>query len=92
MNTKKFADEMKSLAKGEDINNELVWLSLEGDLGQDNANYFCLQIFLMLIHSEKKEFVYENEERMLATLMVLEYYKNKQEKKEKVLENCRALL
>ena len=54
MNTKNFADEMKSLAKGEEINNELVWRSVEGELGEDNTYYFCLQIFFMLIHSEKK--------------------------------------
>ena len=29
---------------------------------------------------------------MLATLIVLEYYKNRQGKNVKVLENCRALL
>ena len=57
MKTKNFVSEIKNLVKGNEVNNEMIWRSLEGGENRDNVYYFCIQLYEMLIHSEKKDFV-----------------------------------
>ena len=46
----------------------------------------------MLVHSEKKPIVAENEEKILATLLILQFYKNNKKKSEKEIKDYQKLL
>lgn len=81
---KTFVTQIKALTKGEQANPQFIWKSFEGPKAEDDTEYFCFQLFDNFTHPERKN-VLQNQERLYATYLFMQLYKNKKKKKPELL-------
>jgi hypothetical protein len=78
---------VKALIKGDEVDGEGIWRGLEGPESEENAAFYCMQLFNCLSNAERKSHLADVEEKMFATLLALEFYKNKIPKGRELLQS-----
>lgn len=92
MSSKLFAPLLKNLFKGEEIDAPAFWTALEEENFEEHAAQFSLMMFENLCMPKKSKFVTEKEENIYATLLAIEYYKNRKPKSVAVINSCKKFM
>lgn len=78
-----FVSQIKALLRGDEVDPESIWKHLEGSESSENASIFCIQLLNALSKNHDRAL----EQKMLSTLLSINFYKNKVSKPKELLEH-----